>query len=289
MQNVFIPERSISDNILLAQELFAGYNQQRPPLRCAMKVDLQKAYDTVEGDFLLATLQLFGFPPLFIQWIEECVTTSSFFVSLNGGIHGFFLGALGLRQGDPMSPYIFVLVMEVTGIQIDALLCTVISKDNWNWPTTRVFQCMEILQSLPIIHGGVDRVEWRTHGGRRLSIPSYEMFHPPGHKDTLRPMSTCFSIVVSPAGVLRQFDVMFDSYGLTEERNWWRFQHVEQSASTLASLVIEEIKNVCVASCAMVTKDPCAMVCRALLTTMRVTALSDEMMEQHEEDHKSTC
>ncbi|KAL0420752.1 UNVERIFIED_CONTAM: hypothetical protein Slati_3098100 [Sesamum latifolium] len=55
-QNAFIPGRLISDNILLAQELFAGYNQQRTPPRCAMKVDLRKAYDKVKWDFLLVTL-----------------------------------------------------------------------------------------------------------------------------------------------------------------------------------------------------------------------------------------
>ncbi|KAK4390012.1 hypothetical protein Sango_2064500 [Sesamum angolense] len=64
-QNAFIPGRLISDNILLAQELFSGYNQCRLPPRCALKVDLRKAYDTVEWDFLIATLRMFGFPVVF--------------------------------------------------------------------------------------------------------------------------------------------------------------------------------------------------------------------------------
>ncbi|KAL0298048.1 UNVERIFIED_CONTAM: hypothetical protein Sangu_3164600 [Sesamum angustifolium] len=51
--NAFVPGRSISDNILLAQELLAGYNQVRLPPRCTLKVDIQKAYDSVEWDFLL--------------------------------------------------------------------------------------------------------------------------------------------------------------------------------------------------------------------------------------------
>ncbi|KAL2235708.1 UNVERIFIED_CONTAM: hypothetical protein Sindi_1303000 [Sesamum indicum] len=103
VQGAFIPGRSIGDNILLAQELLTGYYQVRLPPRCTRKVDIRKAYDTVEWDFLLAVLQLFGFPQTFTKWIEECVTTAAFSIGSNGNPHGFFAGARGLRQGDPLS------------------------------------------------------------------------------------------------------------------------------------------------------------------------------------------
>ncbi|KAK4382251.1 Transposon TX1 uncharacterized protein [Sesamum angolense] len=84
-QNAFVLGRLISDNVLLAQELFSGYNQCRLPPRCTLKVDIWKAYDTVEWDFLIATLQMFGFPATFIRWIEECVTSAHYSVVVNGG------------------------------------------------------------------------------------------------------------------------------------------------------------------------------------------------------------
>ncbi|KAL0342564.1 UNVERIFIED_CONTAM: hypothetical protein Scaly_1919000 [Sesamum calycinum] len=124
-QNAFVLGRSIGDNILLAQELFAGYNRQGLPMRCALKVDLRKAYDTVEWDFLSAVLQLFGFPGTFIGWVEECVTTPMFSVCINGNPHGFFKGARGLRQGDPMSPFLFVLIMEMTSFYCKADVASV--------------------------------------------------------------------------------------------------------------------------------------------------------------------
>ncbi|KAL0455541.1 UNVERIFIED_CONTAM: hypothetical protein Slati_0893300 [Sesamum latifolium] len=103
-QNAFVPGRSIGDNILLAQELFHGYNQQHLPPRCALKVDLRKAYDTVEWDFLSAVLTLFGFPLLFISWIEECVTTPSFSVCGNGSPHWLLLGGQGTPAGRSYVP-----------------------------------------------------------------------------------------------------------------------------------------------------------------------------------------
>ncbi|KAK4384366.1 hypothetical protein Sango_3068700 [Sesamum angolense] len=112
-QNAFVPGRSIGDNILLAQEMFTGYNRQGLPKRCALKVDLRKAYDTVEWDFLIAALQLFGFPDIFIGWIEECVTTPMFSVCINGNPHGFFKELGGCDRGSDVP-----VLADVASVQV---------------------------------------------------------------------------------------------------------------------------------------------------------------------------
>ncbi|KAL0394614.1 UNVERIFIED_CONTAM: hypothetical protein Slati_4427600 [Sesamum latifolium] len=82
-QNAFVPGRRINYNILLAQELFSGYNRWYLPPWCALK---------------------------------KCLSTAAYSVSLNGELHGFLKGARGLRQGDPMTSYLFVLAMEVLNV-----------------------------------------------------------------------------------------------------------------------------------------------------------------------------
>ncbi|GJU18554.1 hypothetical protein Tco_1146520 [Tanacetum coccineum] len=112
-QSAFVPGRRISDNILLTQELMRNYHRRRGPPRCAFKVDIQKAYDIVDWNFLETILVGFGFHPKMVQWIMVCVTGASYSICFNGNLHGWFKGKQGLRQGDPLSPYLFTLVMEI--------------------------------------------------------------------------------------------------------------------------------------------------------------------------------
>ncbi|GAA0156008.1 reverse transcriptase [Lithospermum erythrorhizon] len=81
-QNAYVPGRAISDGIMLMQELVCGYHRKS------------------------------GYPVLFINWIKACVTSAWLSVSINESLNGYFRSARGLRQGDPLSPYLFIIILS---------------------------------------------------------------------------------------------------------------------------------------------------------------------------------
>ncbi|VFQ78803.1 unnamed protein product [Cuscuta campestris] len=121
-QAASIKGRSIVDNILLVHHLVRGYARKRSPPCCTLKLDISKAYDKISWDFLRNTLQGIGFPPTFVKWVMECVTTASFSLSINGGLHGFIKCKRGIRQGDPMAPTLFLFCMEYLSRMIRRML-----------------------------------------------------------------------------------------------------------------------------------------------------------------------
>ncbi|XP_074290952.1 uncharacterized protein LOC141617685 [Silene latifolia] len=88
------------------------YTRKNASPRCLMKIDLRKAYDSIEWEFVRQMLSSLHFPPKFIAWVITCITSTSYFIALNGQTHGFFKGKRGLMQGDPLSPLLFTLCME---------------------------------------------------------------------------------------------------------------------------------------------------------------------------------
>lgn len=112
-QSAFIEGRQIMDNILLAQEVVRDYHLKSGKPRCALKVDIMKVFDSVNWDFIINLLLALNFPLCYVQWIKECITSPMFSINFNGQPAGFFKGQRGLRQGDPLSPYLFVLCMQI--------------------------------------------------------------------------------------------------------------------------------------------------------------------------------
>nr|XP_009791379.1 PREDICTED: uncharacterized protein LOC104238655 [Nicotiana sylvestris] len=111
-QSAFVAGRSIVQNVLICQDLVRLYKRKAFTRSCLIKIDLRKAYDTVEWDFVQEMLHALNFPRRFIQWIMQCITTTKYSIAISVGIYGNIEGKIGLRQVDPISPIIFVICME---------------------------------------------------------------------------------------------------------------------------------------------------------------------------------
>jgi len=110
-RSAFIKGRQILDPILIVNEcLDSKLRSGEPGIICEM--GLEKAYDHVNWDFLLYMLRRCGFRGKWCSWIAHCISSVRFSMLINGSPNDFFSSSRRLRQGDPLSPLLFVFVME---------------------------------------------------------------------------------------------------------------------------------------------------------------------------------
>lgn len=122
-QSAFVPKRAISDNVLITHEVlhYLKNSKAEKQVSMAIKTDMSKAYDRLEWEFISMVLDRMGFHPIFLNLIMQCISTVSYMFIINGATRGFVEPERGIRQGDPLSPYIFILCSEVlTGLCISA-------------------------------------------------------------------------------------------------------------------------------------------------------------------------
>ncbi|XP_033143430.1 uncharacterized protein LOC117132712 [Brassica rapa] len=113
-QSAFVAGRQITDNIMIAREMFHALRTKPGGRvkRMAIKTDMSKAYDRMEWSFIEAVMRKMSFSEMWIDWIMRCITSVKYKVLMNGEPRGNNVPGRCLRQGDPLSPFIFILCTE---------------------------------------------------------------------------------------------------------------------------------------------------------------------------------
>ncbi|GKV31852.1 hypothetical protein SLEP1_g40514 [Rubroshorea leprosula] len=122
-QSAFIEGRQLVDSVVVANEAIDEVRKRKS--QCFLfKIDFEKAYDKVSWSFLDYMMEKMGFDKVWREWMAECLRSNTLSVLVNGSATKEFSMSRGLRQGDPLSPFLFLMVAEA----LNGLTSTAIEK-----------------------------------------------------------------------------------------------------------------------------------------------------------------
>ncbi|XP_010468748.2 PREDICTED: uncharacterized protein LOC104748865 [Camelina sativa] len=192
--SAFVEGRLISDNILIAQEMFHGL-RTNPSCKgkfMAIKTDMSKAYDRVEWSSVELLLRQFGFCDKWVSWIMSCVTSVQYKVLINGQAYGSITPCRGLRQGDPLASYLFILCTEVliahfyraeqrkliTGIKVSTASPAI---SHLLFADDSLFFCRATKEQCAVVLGIVQKYEWASGQQINFQKSSVQFGHTVDH------------------------------------------------------------------------------------------------------------
>ncbi|KAM6567827.1 hypothetical protein CsatA_026955 [Cannabis sativa] len=113
-QSAFVQGRFIAENTAVAREIVHSMRRKKGKKGFMMiKLDMEKAYDKMDWGFIIATLKGLGIHEKFVNWVEKCITIRQMGLLINGAVQGTIKPTCGIRQGDPLSPALFIIAADV--------------------------------------------------------------------------------------------------------------------------------------------------------------------------------